>query len=283
MSRIVVAIDFSDCSINAFLHALSIAQHCESDLVLVWVEKTSAENSKYASKYGVTISEIKQAFDEMIAKYQPELLQGKITYAIRKGKIYKEVTAEAKDAKAMLTVVGTHGASGFEEFWIGSNANKIIAASGCPVITIRAGINIKRPLTRIIFPIDSAEETRQKASFTAYLARKHDAEIFILKLYTSKLKAIRQNVDLYASQVVRYFMDEQVKNQVESVETDNISRATIDYATAVDANLIAIMTEQETKMANIMLGPYAHQIVNHSPFPVLSIHARQTQQIGQGF
>jgi len=64
---------------------------------------------------------------------------------------------------------------------------------------------------------------------------------------------------------------------------ENISDATIDYAKKIDANLIAVMTAQETTTANIFLGPYAHQIVNHSPFPVLSIHAKETLTAGQGF
>lgn len=284
MNKIVVAIDFSDCSVNAFLHALSIAQHCGTSIVLVWVEKTNAEKEKFSAAPLTPSGGPQKALEGMVAKYQPELPNGEIAFSIRRGKIYKEVTAEARSISAMLVVVGTHGASGYEEFWMGSNANKIVAASQCPVLTIRGGVNISRPLKRIIFPIDNAEETRQKASFVSYIARKHQAEIYVLKLYTSKMKTLRRNVDLYTSQVIRYFEEEKTKWQVDQVEVvGNISKATIDYARAVDANMIAIMTEQETTTANIFLGPYAHQTVNHSPFPVLSIHSRETQSGGLGF
>jgi len=284
MNKIVVAIDFSDCSINAFLHALSIAQHCGTDMILVWVEKTTVEKEKFIDKPNDPSIASQKAMEEMIAKYQPELPDRKITFSIRRGKIYKEVTGEARSSNAMLIVVGTHGASGYEEFWMGSNANKIVAASQCPVLTIRSGVNITKPLTRIVFPVDSAEETRQKASFVAYIAKRHQAEIHVLKLYTSKMKTLRRKVDLYASQVIRYFEEEKVKWRVDKIEVvGNISKATIDYAKAIDANMIAIMTEQETTTANIFLGPYAHQTVNHSPFPVLSIHSRETQSGGLGF
>jgi nucleotide-binding universal stress UspA family protein len=182
-----------------------------------------------------------------------------------------------------LIVTGTHGASGFEEFWIGSNANKIVSSSYCPVITIRGGINFQRPLKRIVLPIDSAEETRQKSSFTGFIAKRHNAEIYILKLYTSKLKTMRQKVDIYAAQVAGYFEEERIKCHTDQVVCENISDATIEYAAKIDANLIAIMTEQETTTANIFLGPYAHQMVNHSPFPVLSIHPQDTLAAGAGF
>ncbi len=283
MSNIVVAIDFSECSINAFLHALSIAQHCKHDLILLWVNKTSAEKEKFAGTKEVSQGEVQKAFHELISKYKPDLPENNISFKIRQGKIYREVTAEAKASNALMIVVGTHGASGFEEFWAGSNANKIVADSPCPVLTIRGGIDIKRPLSRILLPIDSTMETRQKASLAGYLAKHHGAEIIILKLYTSKIKDVRQNVDLYSSQVARHMEKEGVSYVIDSLEPENISDSTIQYAKAMNVNLIVIMTEQETTTANIFMGPFAHQTVNHSPIPVLSIHPKETLAAGQGF
>jgi nucleotide-binding universal stress UspA family protein len=283
MTKIIVAIDFSDCSINAFIHALSIAQHCSSDLHLVWVEKPLSEKDKFEKQYDSAAQDVKKQFDEMILRYQPELPGNKITYKIRTGTVYKEIAKEAKDTKAILVVAGTHGASGFEEFWIGSNANKIVSAAPCPVITIRAGINIMRPLKKIVMPIDRTIETRQKATFTGYLARKHDAEVHILSLYTSKVKALRRDVNIYAGQVELYFQQEGVNYQMAFMECDNISDAMIEYAKKTDANLISIMTEQESKTSNLWMGTYAHQTVNHSSIPVLSIHSKETYAVGAGF
>jgi len=283
MSKIIVAIDFLDASINAFLHALSIANLCKHDLLLVWVEKPTSEVEKFGEKVKDPARDAKKAFDELIAKYQQELPDSKITYKIRKGKVYKEIAAEAKESKAVLTVVGTHGASGFEEVFAGSNANKIVTASPCPVITIRGGIDVKRPLSRIVFPIDCTLETRQKANMSGYLAKCHNAEVYILKVYRSKVKDIRQNVDLYASQVARHFDKEGVKYHIDWVETENLANAAIDYAKMIDANLIAIMTEQESGTANLWMGTFAHQTVNHSPVPVLSIRPKETLAAGLGF
>jgi len=283
MSKIIVAIDFLECSINAFIHALSIAQRCKHDLLLVWVDKVNAENEKFTEQANPQTKEAKKAFEDLIAKYQPELPDNKILYKIRKGKVYKEITNEARETNASLLVVGTHGSSGFEEFFAGSNANKIVSASPCPVITIRGGIDIKRPLSRIVLPIDSTLETRQKASIAGYLAKCNDAEIFILKVYRSKVKDIRQNVDLYASQVARFYDQESVKYQVDAVYKDNLAEAAIEYAKMIDANLIAIMTQQESTASNLWMGTFAHQTVNHSPIPVLSIRPKETLAAGLGF
>jgi len=282
MNNIVVAVDFSESSINAFLHALSIAQKCNTDLDLVWVRKSAEEKDKFDTS-GDPTKEVKVQFTDLIAKYQPELPGNKISYKIRTGKVYKEIVDEAKECKAMLVVTGTHGASVFVEFWIGSNANRIVALSPCPVLTIRGGIDVARPLSRIVLPIDSTTETRQKATFTGYLAKKHNAQIHILSLYSTKAKAIRRNVDAYAEQVAKYFEEEGIKFLITSKEADNISDGMIEYAQSVDANLISIMTQQESTTANLWMGPYAQQTINRSPIPVLCIRPKETLAAGLGF
>ena len=182
MNNIVVAVDFSQSSLNAFLHALSIAQNCKTDLDLVWVRKSAEEKDKFDAESDPT-KEVKLHFDELISKYQPELPGNKITCKIRTGKVYKEITDEAKESKAMLVVAGTHGASVFVEFWIGSNANRIVSLSPCPVITIREGIDINRPLARIVCPIDSTSETRQKATIHIVTLPRNIMQRFIFFLY----------------------------------------------------------------------------------------------------
>jgi nucleotide-binding universal stress UspA family protein len=282
MNNIVVAIDFSDCSINAFLHALSIAQKCNSDLQLVWVRKSPSDKDKFDDPKDPSKEVIIQ-FEELIKKYKSELPRNKIEYKIRTGKVYKEIADEARESGAMLVVTGTHGATVFVEFWIGSNANRIVSLAPCPVITIRGGIDIMKPLTRIVMPIDSSMETRQKATFTGYIAKQHNAEVNILSLYTSKVKAMRQNVDLYSQQVADYMEEMGIKYKVDNISADNISDTVIDYAKKVEANLIAIMTQQESNTANLWMGPYAQQTVNRSPIPVLSIHPMNTLAAGLGF
>ncbi|MDP4281483.1 MAG: universal stress protein [Bacteroidota bacterium] len=282
MTRIVVAIDFSECSMNAFLHALSMAKKCQSDITLIWVKKGEKEKDKYEASNG-PVTEVRKNFEELIEKYQPELPGNTITYKIRTGKVYKEVSDEARDEKAMLTVVGTHGASVFTEFWIGSNANRIISLSSNPVITIRSGIDINRPLANIIMPIDNTLETRQKTPFTAYLAKKHDAKIHILSVYTSKVKDLRRNVDLYARQVAVFLEKENIPFEITGRDSDNLADTTIEYAKEIDANLISIMKQQESTTSTLWMGPVTQRMVNNSPVPVMVFHSRNTLASGVGF
>jgi len=275
MKKILVAIDFLDCSINALAHAASIANKASADVELIWVNKPDNSKEIFQMDADSMISEVEKRFKKLIEEYSPKMGSGKMSYKIREGKIYHEIVQEAEDIKADMIIVGTHGASGFEEFWIGSNANRIVTASRKPIITIRGGIDILRPLTKIVLPLDSTVETRQKLPFTAELAKFCGAEVNVLSVYTTKISQVRYRVDTYTDQVIEYLEEEGVKYTRDVIEADNLTKSTIGYAERVGANLISIMTEQERTTANLWLGAFSQQMVNHSPFPVLSIHPKE--------
>jgi nucleotide-binding universal stress UspA family protein len=268
MKRILVAIDFSECSINALEHAITIANNADADLDMIFVVKP--ESSRETLK-----TMVKDRFEEIVGKYKSMLPKNRLGYIIRIGKVYKEIVKEAENKDVFLVMAGTHGSSGFEEFWIGSNAYRLVSALSKPIITIRGGVNIKRNLEKIVLPIDSTSETRQKVPFTAYMAKVFNAEVHILRVYSTTVQAVMATVDSYAEQVMKHLEEDNIKYKLEAVETDNLTDATIDYALKVNANLISIMTEQETTTRNLLLGPYAQQMVNHSPIPVLCIHPKE--------
>ncbi len=273
MKTILSAIDFSDCSINALEHAISIAKASKSNLLMIWVNNPNTTKTILSSDLSDDLlEEVEHQFTRLITKYSHDLTDTKIDYIIREGKVYKEVVNQANESDSWLIVAGTHGSSGFEELWIGSNANRIVTAASCPVITIRSGISIERHLKKIVMPIDSTPETRQKVPFTCDLAAMFDAEIHIVTMLTTGVDQVRNHVRSYTRQVGEYLKKNNVKYVNVEVEADNISDAAIEYATKIDANLISIMTEQEKTATNIFLGPYAQQMVHHSPIPVLSIH-----------
>lgn len=272
VNKILVAIDFSDCSINALEHALTIADRAKADIKMVWVNKPESAREIYEGSPEGVVDEATKRFDELKKKYRTALSGNKINFTIKEGKIFKEIVREAKNWGADLIIAGTHGSSGFEEFWAGSNANKIVSATDLPTITIRGGVDIDRVLKKIVLPIDSTVETRQKVPFTVELARLFNAEIYVLAVHTTTVTTVQHQVDQYAQQALHHIKDDNVKCRLVKLEADNIARSVMDYAVKVDANLIAIMTEQEKTPMNLLLGPFASQFVNHSPIPILSIH-----------
>ncbi len=274
MKKVLVAIDFSDCSINALEHAITIANAADAQILMVWVNKPEGTRDIFTEGPETLTSMVTDRFEELIEKYQDEA-KNPVIFKIREGSIYKEIVKESEDPDIEMLVAGTHGASGFEEFWIGSNAYRIVSSVAKPVLTIRGGVDISRDLNRIVLPVDSTMETRQKVPFTAYIAGLFNAEVFVLSVYTTKVYAIQSRVNGYAEQVIKHLEEENIKYRLENILTDNVTTGTIEFAKSIEANMISIMTEQEKTTKNLWLGPYAQQMVNHSPIPVLSIHPKE--------
>jgi nucleotide-binding universal stress UspA family protein len=275
MELIVAGVDFSDNSINCLEHALTIARKASANVLMVWVNIPSMSKNLLSEKNTDINQVISEKFDDLVRKYQPTLPNSKIEYTVRRGKVYKEISNLAKENEADLILVGTHGTSGYDPFWIGSNANKLISIAPCPVITIRLGVDIQRNLTKIVLPIDDSPETRQKVAMTTDIAAFFNAEVLILGLYTSSVDHYRNLIDSYTEQVVKHFVKHNIMHSVHTSEAGNVTKATIEFALTHEANLIAIMTEQTTSAMNLWLGPYAQQMVNQSPIPVLSVHPKE--------
>lgn len=280
MKDIVVAIDFSKGSLHALDYAIEFANHVKSSVVMVWVDSHSNQDFAFSAEVNEFREEAMKNLEEIQKTNKGKLKHGKLTYKLRKGKVYQEIANQAKFNDASLIIAGTHGVTGYEEFWIGSNAYRIVSYAPCPVITVRHDFNIKPDgISSIVLPIDSTADTRQKVPFAVQVARTFGADVHLLALNTTSIKAVQRKVDNYARQVQKFLEEAGVNYSTESILTDNITNASIEYAQKVDADLIAIMTEQETTASNILLGPFAQQMVNHSPIPVLSIQPKEIYAI----
>ena len=281
MKHIIVAIDFSKTSLNALAYGIHIANKAKADVQMVWVDNTTSEEVIFEGFAHEERNEKVALLKELQEKFAKSLKGGKLDYKTRKGKVYIEIAQQAKSINADMIIAGTHGVSGFEEFWIGSNAYRIVTNAPCPLITLRHDFKVG-DIHKIVIPIDSSQETRQKIPVASQLAQLFNSEIHVLSLYSTPLKSVQKRVDNYAKHVTDYFEERKIRYVSVKKESENITRTTIDYAEAIGADLIAIMTEQETTTANIFLGPYAQQMVNHSPVPVLSMRSKELVSITTG-
>jgi|APIni6443716594_1056825.scaffolds.fasta_scaffold51364_2 nucleotide-binding universal stress UspA family protein len=274
MKDIVVAIDFSKGSIHALEYAIELANLTHANINMVWVDNISGNELAFANESKELRNEAKGNFDELITKYKDKLTHGKFATKVRKGRVYQELATYLKQNECCLLIVGTHGTSGFEEYWIGSDAFRIVSVSSSPVITVKYNYEIKRGYRKILVPVYHTAQTLQKLSFTADLAKSTGADIIILGLNSSGLKSMQRVVDSNIAKVEKLLTEKGVSYIVDSINSENVAAAIIEHGLKVDADLIAIMTDIQDQASSILLGPIAQQLINYSPVPVLSIHPK---------
>lgn len=262
MKKIIVGIDFSRGSECAIELAIDMANKIKNSIKLVYV-KSNTEND----------NDIKDKINKLIQRYSPTLTSSTMEYAIVEGKVSQELATIASTLDATMVVVGTHGTSGYEKDWIGRNAYKTIEDTECPVITVRENFNFNKDLERILVPIDSSMETRQKVPMAAKIAKLFNSKIHILGLYTSE--SIMPMVNKYIEQVEKFLQKYSIEYTTEKMGCENITDATLEYAYNINADLIVIMTEQEKRFSNIIQGSYAQQMIHRSMIPIMTIHPEE--------
>lgn len=274
MKRVLVPIDFSGDSLNALDHALNIVNEIGAHLRMIHVKKTE----KYEIPFhfdeleDAIIHTVQEYFEKLVERYSDryQVENGVFDFKIRKGSIYREIVNQAKYGDAYMIVMGSHGASGFEEFFIGSNAYKVVSNATCPVLTIRKDF-ARHQLKRIVMPIDATSETRKKIPLVTEIAKACQAEVHVLGVYESADELVVGKIESYVDQATGILDKEGIAWVKGLKKGSNNTETAISYAQAVDADMIAIMTHQTQSSLNLIVGSYAQQMVNHSPIPVLSV------------
>ncbi len=273
MKNIIVPIDFSEESLNGLRMAVLLANKFESKIQMVYVQKSTSEVNRVGfaeekKKALQSFETLKGDFGSML--YDADCLE----YIVKKGKIYREIVNQAEAFTNSVIVTSTHGASGFEEVFIGSNAFKIISAAKIPVITVRHGV-VPREIKNIILPIDSSADTRQKLPITALIASAFGAEVHVLGVTSTKSEDIESKIMAYSKQVCEYLADQGIKYTSKFISGINTVDSSISYAMGVDADLVSIMTEQNDSLVDYVLGTSAQHMLNKSPIPVMSVTAKE--------
>ncbi len=271
MKSLLVAIDFSRNAIHALEYALVFANQLNADVSLIWVDNVSGPDLALDITEGSARHESRDLFKDILAKYEKKTHQHKLSFKLSKGKVYEEISKYARKINAELIFAGTHGVTGFEEYWIGSNAYRIVTHAPCPVITLRQDFRFSKKLNRILMPIDSSSQSGKKVFTTAEIAAAFGSEIQLLAMHTSKLGSLRKQVERNLRAVTDHLDKKGIKYAVEETSTNNLTQDTCDFASKNKFDLVSIMTEQETTQANVFLGTFARQLVNNCPVPVMSV------------
>ncbi len=276
MKNIIVPIDFSSESYNGLKMALLFSKKIPVHVQLLYVIQKSTETEKTSLE--LEQKSAQDQFEKILKEYQPMLdNKSRMSYSIAKGRVYQEVVNLASKDPDTLIAASTHGASGFQELFIGSNAFRIISATDKPVITIRKNF-CPADITRIVLPIDLSADSRQKVPPTTEIARIFNAEIHVVGIHMTRSKQDIKKIRSYTSQVAG-FIEGKVHCESNEVFGDNVPELLINYANTIKADLISITTEQSSGISLIM-GNTAHQILNKAEIPVLCLSPRKITRSG---
>ena len=274
VKKILIPIDFSKTSKLALEHAAHLCKAFKSELHLLHITKNytidvlpnlTATSAVLSSQEDLR-ERVTEELNTIGEKFSEQHNVG-YNIEVKGGSVANGIIESAKDCNADLIVMGTHGVSGFEEFFIGSNAYRAVTSATVPVLTVQEHSD-KMGFENIVLPIDSSNHTRDKVSEVVALAKVLGSKVLIAQLVREDDdKAI---LNLKVKQVEEHLNNKSIYHETTVIEVDNIAKATLEFAKKVNGDLVAIMTDQEN-YTGFFVGEYAQQVVNHSKIPVLSV------------
>ena len=274
--KIMVPVDFSETSEHATDHAAWLAATAQADLILVHVLPQNHYYFETPEPFIIPNDEeeirkeaelkLKMIARELYTKYnitsRTIVLQGRISY---------ELIDYATNENVDLIMMGTHGAKGLEEILIGSNAQHLVSRAPCPVITFQKEKR-KTGFSNIVLPIDRSRHSREKVGVAINVAQLCNSKIHIVGLLEDDDDGEYQKLQVVLDQVQLALDRAEISYTRHTVKGENIAVEAMKYADSISADLILILTEDESVLGKLDLGPLSRHIVNHSAIPVMSMN-----------
>lgn len=141
--HILVPVDGSEYSIRAVEQALELAKVFNSKITLVQVltlDPIIASEYIQTGKSNELLDRARNyiwgSLDKIKQKYQQENLAIH-TQLLEDFSVATAITQAAKDLKADIIIIGSHGRTGLTKFILGSVAQKVLIESPLPVLIVR--------------------------------------------------------------------------------------------------------------------------------------------------
>lgn len=195
-------------------------------------------------------------------------------YLITNGNPSTKIAEAISNLHIDLIVMGTHGANGFEEFFIGHTAHKVVNMSPCPVLTVREGFKAQS-IKSIVLPIDESLHSREKVNHILFIASKCNSAVHVLGIIQNTDELNTAKFNLKINTVEKALKKAGLTCVKKIVKGTHVAMEAMNYAEKVHAEMLAIMTDHESHLTGSFMGAFAQQIVNHSRIPVLSIKPKE--------
>jgi len=265
--KIIVPIDLSETSLNALDTAVHMARLHDASLLLLNVIETGFDFFyedtlvSDSSKSSDVLTALAAAIDHT-NEVKPVILQ-------QEGNVAETIVRQSFINHCDLIVMGTHGASGFRDGFIGSNAYRVIKNAGCPVLTIPP----KRKFSsfkKVLFPIRPVTGALQQYDVVEHFLS-GNAVMDVLGL-SYRLMEKESNI---LDKIIYEIEDRLKLNGTRARSGWNkgtiISDDVLHCAGENNSDLIVVTSALDVTTKSNFIGPHSQKIINCSKVPVLSI------------
>lgn len=289
---ILCPVDFSEFSVRAYRHALSLAEHYGAKLVaLNIVELSRYPYADYAASAGdydalrqSLIDGGRERLQEFVTKHTHDEIP--LELIVHKGVAPDCILWFAQERKADLIVMGTHGRRGFDRLVLGSVTNRVMRTASCPVLVVcnptRESTDETEPghvhhhhLGRILYCTDFSQNSEQALNYALSVRSEYDAELTMLHVLEeapgdSKAEEV---IAAATARVDKLIATEERKGQKikTAVRIGKPYQQIIQYIQENQIDLVAMGVHGRGTLDVAVFGSTTYRVMQLGPCPVLAV------------
>jgi nucleotide-binding universal stress UspA family protein len=273
MKKILVPTDFSDQAENALKVAAQMARKFDSEIFLLHmlelpldlIDPSQPNGSGDLPEAIFFMKLAHQRFTEVMKK---DYLKGiKVHETVEFHEAFDGIMQISNKYECDVIIMGSSGADGLKEIFIGSNTEKVVRSSNIPVLVIKKEIPIF-DVKKFVFATDLNPETIPTFEKAVEFAHKLQTKIELVMVNTpSKFITTSQ-------------MDEKLKLYTENINEDDyhftlyndvsVETGILNYGIKINADLIGISTHGRQGLAHFINGSISEDLVNHAKRPIVT-------------
>lgn len=273
MEKILLPTDFSEYSQAARDYAIAIAKQCGAEVHFEHTMLVAVDWKNMSDSDRLMYPELKKAIEDAEANLEYEVEAAKeagitaysrLTFNEGLIDIPKDIQEHGYD----LAIIGSHGTEGIKTALLGSNAQRMVRYSPCPVLVVKER-NPNVQINHIAFASDFAEDKPASFKHIKDFTEAVNAKVTLLFINTpvnfetsvqsrSKLQSYKQN---YPELIEKY----EIFNHY--TEDEGI----IHYVQSDEPDLLAIATHGRSGWSRMFTGSITESIIANGSFPVLSV------------
>lgn len=275
MKNILVPTDFSVEAQNALKVAVDMAKTFDGNVTLLNVIDAPAAGD-FSTQGGLIeantmdaiftfklIERMKSNLADMIKPYGDD---SPISIEMALGDLIEMVNERIATNNIDLVLMGTQGADGMQEVMIGSNAEKVVRTSKCPVLTIKSTSIYAHP-NNIVFASDFSENYDKVAPKLIAFQKAYNATVHLLFVNTpNRFELSSESNKRMADFGCKYGLENFTINVYNHRDEED---GILEFTEANNYDLISVATHSRRGIAHLLSGSIAEGVVNHSNKPVL--------------
>jgi nucleotide-binding universal stress UspA family protein len=268
VKSILIALDFSEPSLNALDAAVYFAEKHMADIYIVNVREDLFDTNSISTTAGYT----KNSSNVLVAIASDIQHKTKIKPVIieEQGFVPEIILKNTVKYNCDLIVMGTYGASGYRNGYIGSNTYSIVKFGPCPVLLIPGGkrfVGFNKPL----FPVRPVMAAVKNYDLLKnYLA--DNSTLYVLGLSPFAREGTIKDLNRVISEMQLSLDGESIDIKTQWNEGNAIADNILIQAEKNNADLIILTAAIDVGIKQFCIGPIAHRIIHNARTPLLIIN-----------